>query len=73
MKIDINKIRYENPTIDAAIPILEMLSTKGHIALIVGGCVRDLVMGNIPKDIDIATKVRKAAPSRSVRFRLMIS
>lgn len=35
--------------------ILNILTTEGHEALYVGGCVRDTLMGLEPKDIDIAT------------------
>ena len=35
--------------------ICEDIRTRGFEALLAGGCVRDLVMGRIPKDFDIAT------------------
>ena len=35
--------------------ILTNLSNAGHSAFIVGGCVRDCLMGSIPKDWDITT------------------
>lgn len=35
--------------------IIEMLESCGHSAYIVGGCVRDAVMGRIPHDYDICT------------------
>ena len=34
--------------------ILKMLETEGYEAYIVGGCVRDILLGLIPKDWDIA-------------------
>lgn len=37
------------------INILNQLETSGYKAYCVGGCVRDLLMGNIPKDWDICT------------------
>jgi poly(A) polymerase len=41
--------------------ICTRLSEQGHEAYIVGGAVRDLLLGRIPKDFDIATD---ASPSR---------
>jgi poly(A) polymerase len=35
--------------------ILRRLRRNGHIAFLVGGCVRDLLLGRTPKDFDIAT------------------
>ncbi len=38
--------------------LVDRLRTAGHIAYFAGGCVRDLVRGEAPKDIDIATDAR---------------
>jgi len=38
--------------------IMEKLIKKGHQAYIVGGCVRDLLLGQKPKDWDITTNAR---------------
>ena len=35
--------------------IINALSERGHEAFIVGGCVRDIILGNTPKDWDITT------------------
>ena len=35
--------------------VLRALSSKGFLAYLVGGCVRDLLMGREPKDWDVAT------------------
>jgi tRNA nucleotidyltransferase/poly(A) polymerase len=40
---------------DAAIDIIRELRKRGHEAYLVGGCVRDMVMGTEPADYDIAT------------------
>lgn len=40
---------------NTVIMILERLMAHGHEAFIVGGCVRDLLMGFVPKDWDITT------------------
>jgi len=38
-----------------AITIVRRLVEKGHEAYLVGGCVRDLLLGHTPKDFDIST------------------
>ncbi|HZQ67801.1 MAG TPA: CCA tRNA nucleotidyltransferase [Terriglobales bacterium] len=38
-----------------AIGIVETLRRKGHQAYLVGGCVRDLLLGRIPADFDVTT------------------
>ena len=40
--------------------ILRTLRANGHEAFLVGGCVRDLLLGREPKDWDIATDARPA-------------
>src|SRR5512135_3577504 len=41
-----------------AIEVCRMLQEKGFQAYLVGGCVRDLLMGTKPKDWDIATNAK---------------
>lgn len=41
-----------------ALAIVEKLHRAGYEAYIVGGCVRDLLLGQKPKDFDIATSAR---------------
>ncbi|MDE6719353.1 MAG: polynucleotide adenylyltransferase PcnB [Treponemataceae bacterium] len=48
-----------------AIRIIERLKENGHSAYLVGGAVRDLLVGNTPKDFDIVTD---ATPSRIRRI-----
>jgi poly(A) polymerase len=38
--------------------IVARLRERGHVAYFAGGCVRDLLRGQTPKDIDIATDAR---------------
>jgi putative nucleotidyltransferase with HDIG domain len=38
--------------------IIERLRRDGHTAYLVGGCVRDLLLGRAPKDFDVATSAR---------------
>lgn len=44
-----------------ALKILYRLRDNGHVARLVGGCVRDLLLGREPKDFDVATD---ATPGR---------
>ncbi len=43
-----------------AVRIVERLRTAGHVALLAGGCVRDLLLGASPKDFDVATDATPA-------------
>ena len=38
--------------------IVRRLRARGHVAYYAGGCVRDLLRGETPKDIDVATDAR---------------
>ena len=38
--------------------IVDRLRRRGHAAFLVGGCVRDLLLGRRPKDFDVATSAR---------------
>ncbi|MBL4809370.1 MAG: CCA tRNA nucleotidyltransferase [Phycisphaerales bacterium] len=40
---------------DAAISIIHTLRKADHIAYLAGGCVRDQLLGEVPKDYDVAT------------------
>jgi putative nucleotidyltransferase with HDIG domain len=50
---------------DLAIKIIRLLHARGHRAYLVGGCVRDRLMGSRPKDYDIATD---AYPERVLEY-----
>ena len=41
-----------------AVRVVSRLRRKGHEAYLVGGCVRDILLGQTPKDFDIATSAR---------------
>lgn len=41
-----------------ALHVLEKLRAHGHVAYLVGGGVRDLLLGRAPKDFDISTSAR---------------
>ncbi|MBN1344629.1 MAG: CCA tRNA nucleotidyltransferase [Phycisphaerae bacterium] len=49
----------------AAIDIIRRLRDNGHVALLAGGCVRDMLLGLDPKDYDVATD---AVPQRVVEL-----
>src|SRR6266700_457927 len=48
-----------------AISIVRTLRDRGHLAYLVGGCVRDLVLGREPADYDVATD---ATPEEVMRI-----
>src|SRR5580704_2847443 len=50
---------------DLAVSIIGRLREAGHTAYLTGGCVRDLLLGNVPKDFDVATSAR---PDELVRL-----
>ncbi|MBL1433442.1 MAG: polynucleotide adenylyltransferase PcnB [Gammaproteobacteria bacterium] len=41
---------------DNALKVLSRLRSAGYDAYLVGGCVRDLLIGKIPKDFDVSTR-----------------
>jgi putative nucleotidyltransferase with HDIG domain len=45
--------------------IVSQLRWNGHSAWLVGGCVRDLLLGRVPKDFDVATS---AVPAEILRL-----
>ena len=49
----------------AAVSVVQRLQRSGHEAYLVGGCVRDLLLGMEPKDFDVATD---ATPNRVKRL-----
>ena len=72
-KIPKNKIDFD------AILTIERLRSEGYTAYIVGGAVRDLIVGNTPKDFDIVTnstptKIKKIFRNSRIigrRFRIV--
>jgi len=40
---------------DAALTVIRRLQKCGYEAFLVGGCVRDMILGNEPKDFDVTT------------------
>ena len=60
--------RIEKSRVDPdAIRIIERLRESGHEAYIVGGAVRDLLLGRRPKDFDIVTDAQPARIKRIFR------
>jgi len=52
-----DKYVKSDPMIKNAVDILEKINSKGYDAYIVGGAVRDLILGDKPHDIDISTNM----------------
>src|SRR5882757_3278491 len=50
-----------NPAYRAARNIAETLRSAGYDAFLAGGCVRDLLLGQEPKDYDVATSATPEA------------
>lgn len=46
-----------NPELKTAVKILSQIEKKGYKAYLVGGCVRDVILGIDPHDVDIATNM----------------
>ena len=46
---------HADPKFAAAEQIVATLRAHGHMAYFAGGCVRDLLLGHMPKDFDVAT------------------
>ena len=56
MKPKRQTIHFDKKLIDKdAQKVVKTLNKAGHEAYLVGGCIRDLLMGHKPKDFDIAT------------------
>lgn len=56
---------------DAA-AIVRRLTRAGHDAYLVGGCVRDMLLGIAPKDFDLATSARPRQVKRLFRYSRII-
>ena len=50
-----------------ALRVISRLQRSGHEAYLVGGCVRDLLIGRAPKDFDVATSARPRQAKRLFR------
>lgn len=77
-----DKNRLEKIYIDnRALAIVEALQSKRYTTYLVGGCVRDLLIGLSPKDYDIGTiatpqQVKRSVPNSYIigkRFRLVLA
>src|SRR5512140_3846122 len=58
MPLPENLARFEVPR--PVREVIERLQREGHAALLVGGCVRDILLDVPPKDFDVATSARPA-------------
>ena len=50
-----------------ALRVISRLTRHGHLAYLVGGCVRDLLLGRHPKDFDVATSAHPRQVKRLFR------
>lgn len=55
--IDLDKYTSSNPELRAALDLMKEINDGGYSALIVGGFVRDVILGIPSNDIDIATNM----------------
>jgi len=55
--IALEKVR-QTSAFNAALFVVETLRARGFLAYFAGGCVRDLLLGKVPKDYDVATSAR---------------
>src|SRR5207237_1946554 len=53
--LHVERMKAASPMEKTAREIAARLRERGHVAYFAGGCVRDIVRGEPPKDIDIAT------------------
>jgi len=56
LKKEIANETLRTPYGEAAYKVVDILSDAGYDSWWVGGCVRDMLLGGIPKDIDIGTE-----------------
>ncbi|MBL7191835.1 CCA tRNA nucleotidyltransferase [bacterium] len=62
----IEKIKFPDNTFwKGGVEIIRFLQDKKHQAYFVGGCVRDIILGLQPEDLDIVTSCR---PKESLRY-----
>ncbi len=65
--------RLDESKIDPdALEIVRILQNKGHTTFLVGGCVRDVLLGKHPKDYDIATLALPQDVKRLIRNAFII-
>lgn len=55
-----------------AMQIVDILQKKGHLAYLVGGCVRDILIDHEPKDFDIATSAKPEEVKRLISHSYLI-
>ena len=50
------KVKFDKKLLDQdALKIVKKLTKSGYESYLVGGCIRDILLGHKPKDFDIAT------------------
>ncbi|HKY02074.1 MAG TPA: polynucleotide adenylyltransferase PcnB [Burkholderiales bacterium] len=66
ISLEIHGIRREGVSYGAR-KVCDVLQSHGHKAYVVGGAVRDLMLGVIPKDFDVATDAHPEEVHRLIR------
>src|SRR3954454_19952971 len=73
MTLEVIKPRLSREFIDYhAIGMIKHLQKAGYTAYLVGGCVRDLMVGMMPKDFDISTTALPQEVKRLINFAFII-
>lgn len=73
MNTELGKPRLSREFIDYhAIGMIKHLQRAGFTAYLVGGCVRDLMVGHMPKDFDIGTNALPQEVKRLLNFAFII-
>ncbi len=57
---------------ELALNVLYRLTRKGHLAFLAGGGVRDLLIGKVPNDFDIATSAKPLTIRKAFRNSILI-
>lgn len=55
-----------------AVGMVKHLQRAGHLAYLVGGCVRDLLIGQSPKDFDIGTSAKPGEVRKLISFSFIV-
>src|SRR5579871_5058458 len=73
MTVDVLKPHLAREFIDYhAIGMIKHLQKAGYTAYLVGGCVRDLMVGHMPKDFDIGTNALPQEVKRQLSYAFII-
>lgn len=63
---------HKHPAFSTVERVLLGLTEAGHQAVLAGGCVRDAILGRVPKDLDVATSAEPDVVERTFRATLAV-